>query len=224
MSIRDRILATLQESNASVCDDCLARRAQLSARQVSHSYCTALSRDGVINRGRGRCGICAKFKIINERLTRTTHALSPIGAPAGTRGEADAVGPTRSSWYWEGNVVSRLVSWLANRSYSIRSVADTAARSAGKDIVATTPDGKELWITVKGYPENRSNTQARHYFAGALLDVALYRSEGTDAEVAIALPDGFATYVNLAARITWLRNAVPFTIYWVDESGSVRHE
>jgi hypothetical protein len=110
------------------------------------------------------------------------------------------------------------------RGFTIRSVADTLARTPGKDIVAVDVDGRELWVSVKGYPDKSPNIQARHWFAGAVFDLVLYRGESVEPRLALGLPDGFATYHNLAARIAWLRTTMPFTIYWVTPSGEVRAE
>lgn len=35
-------------------------------------------------------------------------------------------------WHWEGNIQARLVSWLVQQGWSIRSAADTASKAAGK--------------------------------------------------------------------------------------------
>jgi hypothetical protein len=85
-------------------------------------------------------------------------------------------------------------------------------------------DGNELWISVKGYPEKSHHVQARHWFSGALFDLILYHGENPKARLGIALPDDFTTYENLVPRIKWLKESMPFQIYWVNESGSVRVE
>lgn len=117
-----------------------------------------------------------------------------------------------------------LVRYLAAQGYAIRSVADTAARAQGKDIIAATPVGTALWVSVKGYPEKKPHQQARHWFAGAALDLVLYRDEDRTAALALGLPDGFSTYLNLAARVSWLRKQLPFAVFWIGKDGSVRSE
>lgn len=114
--------------------------------------------------------------------------------------------------------------YLRTRGYAIQAVADTAARTAGKDIVAVDPAGRQLWVSVKGYPDKSKHVQARHWFAGAVFDIVLYRNETTAPQLAAAFPDGFTTYHALAARMAALRAVMPFTIYWVAESGEVRVE
>ncbi|WP_174819897.1 PD-(D/E)XK nuclease family transposase [Paenibacillus koleovorans] len=48
--------------------------------------------------------------------------------------------------------------------------ADTTSRTSGKDIIAIDRQGKELWISVKGYLEKSSNVQARHWFSSNCLN------------------------------------------------------
>ena len=127
-------------------------------------------------------------------------------------------------WCWEGNVQAALVRWFRDHGYVIEQEANTATREAGKDIVATDPDGRTVWVSVKGFPERSLHVQARHWFAGALFDLILYRHERPDVRLALAFPDGFTTYTALAARTAWLRTSMPFTIYWIAESGTVRIE
>ena len=116
---------------------------------------------------------------------------------------------------------SQIVAYLAAKGYQILQVANTEKRSPGKDISARTPDGKILWISVKGWPERSSNTQARHWFSQALFDMILYREEEADAELAIGLPAGFPTYANLWERVQWFRKVLPLVAFWVQKDGSV---
>lgn len=61
------------------------------------------------------------------------------------------------------------------RGFTIDSVPKTAARTPSVDIAAHRDTGPSLWVTVKGYPMMGAYVQARHWFAGALLDIALAR-------------------------------------------------
>jgi len=90
--------------------------------------------------------------------------------------------------------------------------------------VAVAPDGSELWVSVKGYPEKSPNVQARHWFSGAVFDLLLYRGQDPSAKLALALPQGFATYTNLLPRIDWLKQMMQFQVFWVSEDGTVRVE
>jgi hypothetical protein len=74
---------------------------------------------------------------------------------------------------------------------------------------------------VKGWPEKSPNTQARHWFSQAAFDLVMYRDQSPSVELAVGLPDGFKTYRNLLARITWLRANLPCDIYFVSEAGLV---
>jgi len=187
--------------------------ANLSSRQVAYAACTDLYAQGIIGRERSLCSECGKSKTVNWSMDAQVLPAAPSQPAASER-----------PWYWEGHVQAALVSWLVSQGYSIRSAADTLARTPGKDIIAVDAEGRELWVSVKGYPDASPNTQAHHRFAGAIFDLLLYRNESADTRLAVAFPDDFATYRNLAARITWLSTVMPFTIYWVAASGAVRVE
>jgi hypothetical protein len=124
----------------------------------------------------------------------------------------------------EGNIQGRVVKHLVQLDYTIRSVADTASRTSGKDIIAISRENKELWVSVKGYPEKSSNIQARHWFSGALFDLILYHGENPKVQLGIAFPDGFVTYTNLLPRVKWFKEHLAILVFWVAEDGSVREE
>jgi len=214
----EKALAVLKQIGEPLCDDCLSDNANFKRRQIANSICNTLSKRNLIDRKQALCTKCAKFKKVN-----IYHGISPSisTVPKDFKEKAKSnIWP----WYWEGNVQSVLVTWLVNQGYSILEVSNTAIRSQGKDIRAVDPKGRELWVSVKGYPENSSHTQARHYFADALLNLILYRNENSSVNLAMALPDGFATYSNLAPRISWLSKIMPMTMYWISARGNVRVE
>lgn len=218
-TIEDRILDTLKSCTGPICDDCLAQRAALRRRQQANACCNGLAAWAGFERERSTCSRCGKDDKWTNRLRLVDLHAEPIDVPM----HGALAAPARA-WFWEGNVQSRLIAWLVERSWRIQSAANTAARTPGKDVIAAGPDGRELWVSVKGYPENSPNVQARHWYAGALFDLVLYRDEGSSARLAIALPDGFKTYQGLAGRTSWLRKTMPFCIFWVSEDGSVRAE
>jgi hypothetical protein len=126
---KDNVFAALGIASGSICDDCLARRADLKQRQTAHSICTQLFRDGAIERDQSTCAYCKGYKLVS-RIHQASPALGvvQVGAPALPR-EAPP-------WFWEGNVQASLVTWLKANGYSIEAVADTASKEAGKDIIA----------------------------------------------------------------------------------------
>lgn len=104
--------------------------------------------------------------------------------------------------------------------WTVLRTSNTQSRETGKDIIATKRD-RELWLSVKGWPDKSSNTQARHWFSGALFDLVLYRTENPTVSLAIGLPGGFRTYESLLPRVRWLRQQLPFEVYFVAQSGAV---
>jgi len=129
-------------------------------------------------------------------------------------------------WFWEGNVQSKIVSFLVSQKYQILSVADTASHQTGIDIIAE-KNGKKLWVSVKGYPRGtekpNTSTQSRHWFKQVIFDIIEYRERDKEALLTVAFPD-FPTYRNLAKKITWFKAAVKFAYLWVKEDGSVVYE
>jgi hypothetical protein len=213
---KDRVISAL--SIAELCDDCLSVSSGVVPRQTVNIICRTLFNDSSIYRHYGKCDHCHKIKTTNRLLDVNTAPLIAVSE------EITSVNTLSKPWYWEGNVQSHVINYLVQNHYTIRSVADTAARNPGKDIIAVSPDDKELWISVKGYPEKSQNVQARHWFSGALFDLVLYYGENSDAKLGIALPEGFVTYSSLLPRIRWLKDSMPFKVYWVRENGSVREE
>ena len=151
------------------------------------------SEPSLVHRYRGICDHCHKTKTTNRLLNGNELRSVEVSIPSPTES-------TTQPWYWEGNVQSKVVNYLVLNGHTIRSVADTASRTTGKDIIASIDDN-ELWISVKGYPEKSHHVQARHWFSGALFDLILYHGENPEVRLGIALPDGFTTYGNLVPRI-----------------------
>ncbi len=139
-------------------------------------------------------------------------------ATSGRAGTAKGAEP----WYSDGNVRSRLVNWLRDHGYF--QTDDAATHDAGPDLIVRNVYDATSRISVRGFPDGGGQDGARQWFAGALLDLALHRGDEADTHLALALPAGFATYTTLAAGIAWLHDAMPFTIYWVAESGEVHTE
>ena len=205
---KEKILRVLL--TGSFCDDCLAKAAGVYPRQAVNSICRKNGRD--ILRGEDSCPECRGWKLVNRLVSNPAPRLAkPISSEV-------------RPWYWEGNVQHSIVEYLKAQGFPILSAANTESRQAGKDIEAETKEGSNLWVTVKGYPEKSRNTQARHWFSQALLDLILYREEDPIAKLGVGLPDGFTTYRNLSNRIGWFRQSVPFSFYWVSKEGSVRVE
>lgn len=136
-------------------------------------------------------------------------------------------------WHWEGNVQEVFVEHLRVDGWEIQSTSDTASREQGPDIVARQRN-RFLVVEVKGYPSNtyargskagqpkptNPATQARHWFAGALLTAALARHAHPQAEVAIVFP-AFDTYRSLVDRTSVSLDAMKVGVFLVSEDGTV---
>lgn len=215
MTVKERIERTLDNTRGPLCDDCLAAEIGASQRQVVYQACSRLAAAGLIGRRKQACVVCGKVKIGSWNLGQGSRE-------AITERHAGPDLVAERPWFWEGNVQGRIVFELVRSGFQIRRVANPESREPGRDIEAVGPDGRDLWISVKGFPEQSVHAQARHWFASAVFDLLLYRDENPTVQLALGLPAGFSTYENLAARVKWARRELPFLIYWVDERGEVR--
>lgn len=140
------------------------------------------------------------------------------------------------NWHWEGQVQASIVTGLAANGWRVMSVANTESRTAGTDIVAD-KDGRRLHVEVKGYPsdtyalgERRGQpkpthpaTQARVWFAGAVMKAAMLRNDHPEDQIAIGLPS-FGTYRTLAERVSVTLDGARLGLIWVDDSGHVEFQ
>jgi len=206
-TIQERIIKYLQEHLEGADDDELAVALNLRARQHANMCCRALAAKGIIRR----------VKLESKKIRNYWKGAIP---PETVPPEAD------ERWCWEGNVQASVVRYLVGKGYSIIRVANTGKRERGRDIEARI-DSRMLWVTVKGYPKGtprtRPQTEAGHWFSGALFDIIWWRGEDPEPELAVALPD-FPRYRNLAQKVSWLKSAARFHFLWVAESGHVEVE
>lgn len=194
----------------------------ITPRQTIFAICTRLASNGRVSRlTTHQCHACSKFK-------HCTLARTGVVAPmALTRSGPTETFANDHPWYWEGNVQASLSAWLVGERWRLISLADTASKAPGVDVVATR-ESAELWISVKGYPAASANTaaptQARHWFSHAIFDLVMYRDRSPTVSLALGLPEIGKTYRSLASRVSWLKRELPFSIYWVSETNGVRVE
>lgn len=133
----------------------------------------------------------------------------------------------------EEAVQGRLVAYLVKEGWQILRVAQTATRERGTDVLAAR-DGRTLAVEVKGYPSlnytdprragevkpTQPATQARHWYAQAVLKGMLLRDEPPDVEVAIAFPD-VPTYRSLFHRTKISLSRAGIDVLFVAGTGEV---
>lgn len=214
MTIQERILQYLAQHPEGLDDAALTFALNLKQRQQANLRCRRLEQFG---------------KVIRRRIDgRIRNFLNPDAAVADDSKPPQSVADgAEKPWFWEGRVQSAVVDFLRQTGYQIKTVAHTASKQQGKDIIAIAPSGTTLWISAKGYPVGtiRTNppTQARHWFAQALFDLILWRGEDSSVSLALALPQK-ETHRKLASRAGWFLATTRNCIYWVDRNGSVTVE
>lgn len=213
-TVKDQISRYLQDHMEGATDSELYKELGLKYLPQANQACRQLEFEGLVKR----------IKPPGKSITNYWHETVIKDHVAGS--EQAVAKDSHEAWYWEGNVQSMVVRYLAANGYDILRVCDTASRERGKDIEARSA-GRPLWVTVKGYPEETPRTrpqiQAGHWFSGALFDIVCWRGEDAEVELALAIPD-FPRYRNLAQRIAWVKSSARFCLLWVGEDGNVQIE
>jgi len=136
-------------------------------------------------------------------------------------------------WYWEGNVQTTLAHWLEGQGWTIESMAVTATKQRGTDIVATC-DGRTMRVEVKGWPtagyadparageikKTRPGNQAPKWFSQAVTKVMIDLGAHPTDLVAIGLPDWPKFRTLISATEASLRK-LGVGLFLVAEDGSV---
>jgi hypothetical protein len=218
VTIKQRIINYLSRHPEGIDDDELAKALNLKYRQQPNSRCRQLESEGLVVR-REVHGKIHNFWVGGDQPYVQLE-------PKKTSSPSSPSKIDKDNWFWEGNLQSVVVKYLASQGYLIRSVADTASRQPGKDIIAE-KGGRAMWVSVKGYPKGtertRPSTQAGHWFKQVIFDVIEYRGESKEAEIAVALPE-FSRYRALSEKITWFQEAANFVYFWVQENGDIEIE
>jgi hypothetical protein len=157
---------------------------------------------------------------------------------SGGRGEGQATLATEplasgGDWHTEARVQAMVVDYLVRDGWQILSVADTARRERGIDIVAVR-EAETLAIEVKGFPgrdyadlrrrgeKKRANPsgQATGWYGRAVLTAMLTRSRRPQDRSIIALPD-FPRYHDLFRGTAGSLEKCGVEVWWVSKEGSV---
>jgi len=163
-----------------------------------------------------------------DRPARATPALR---APGPDLAAATELG---GEWHTEANVQAALVTALAGEGWRILSVANTATKEHGIDVIASR-DGQTAGVEVKGYPSRgyadparagevkrtSPSTQAVHWYSQAVLAAMRLRGKEPQWRSVIALPD-FSRYRDLHADTAGSLEAAQIEVWWVDQAGAVQ--
>jgi Holliday junction resolvase-like predicted endonuclease len=136
-----------------------------------------------------------------------------------------------AEWHTEAHVQSALVAALVTRGWRILSVANTATKEHGIDVVAAR-DGQTIGIEVKGFPSRRCadparaaeanrtspSTQAGHWYAQAVLAAMRLCGKEPTWRSVIVLPD-FPRYRELHSQTEGSLSAAEIEVWWMDEAG-----
>lgn len=166
---------------------------------------------------------------------RNPAATRPVVATSHITEDASEAEPSAQPMQVLGEkaVQSRVVAYLVRAGWSITSVADTASKERGIDIVATR-NNMNLGVEVKGYPgrnysdarragekkPTQPSLQATHYFSGAILSAMRQKSRLPEMLSVVALPD-VPRYRTLANEVAGSLAAARIGLWLIDEEGIV---
>ncbi len=149
---------------------------------------------------------------------------------------ATAGSPEQQGWPWEGSVQAVFAGAITARGWSLLSLADTASRAQGIDVLAR-KGARRLGAEVKGWPapgyadprraaetkKTQPSTQAGHWFAQALMKAVMLRDSHPDHESLIVLPDQ-GRYRDLAGRTRTGRRGAEVHVVLLQSDGSLHSE
>jgi len=177
------------------------------------------------------------FEIAGD-VERRTPVRSPGVSGGWSAGPDRATSAVREpheggEWHTEANVQAALVTALAGEGWRILSVANTATKEHGIDVIAVR-DGVTVGVEVKGFPSRgyadparagevkrtSPSTQAGHWYSQAVLAAMRLRGKEPGWRSVIALPD-FPRYRDLYAETAGSLSAAQIEIWWVDEAGDL---
>ncbi|WP_202613600.1 DUF7669 domain-containing protein [Ornithinimicrobium cerasi] len=165
----------------------------------------------------------------NNRTAPPAPEIPSQGAPPSAQRMSRAI--PSEEWHTEANVQASVVSALAGDGWRILSVANTATKEHGVDIVASR-DAKTVGVEVKGFPSRHyadparagetkrtlPSTQAGHWYAQAVLAAMRLRGKEPTWSSVIALPD-FPRYRDLHRETETSLAAAQIEIWWVTPDG-----
>ncbi|ABL81778.1 MULTISPECIES: hypothetical protein [unclassified Nocardioides] len=170
-----------------------------------------------------------------EPRTEPPRVRSVATSPAAAAPTRDLEEPAELSgeWHTEANVQASLVTALAAEGWRILSVANTATKEQGIDVIASL-DGQTVGVEVKGFPSRgyadparagevkrtSPSTQAGHWYAQAVLAAMRLRGKEPTWRSVIAVPD-FPRYRDLHAETAGSLAAAQIEVWWVDQTGAV---
>lgn len=177
------------------------------------------------------------YEVAGDIQPRTSPPMDRASQASTARRTPDepSSAPTRASeeWHTEANVQSSLVTALAADGWRILSVANTASKERGIDVIASR-DGQTVGVEVKGFPSRgyadparagevkrtSPSTQAGHWYSQAVLAAMRLRGKEPEWRSVIALPD-FPRYRDLHAETVGSLAAARIDVWWLDEAGAV---
>lgn len=180
-------------------------------------------------------GVYRRYSEGSAEIAAVAPLRTPVSDPSPLRSATLDSKPSAETeeWHREANVQAAVVRHLSIEGWAVLSVANTATKEHGLDIVAQRGD-VTAGIEVKGYPSRfyaaagregeqkptQPATQARVWFDSAVVAAMRLRTSQPSLMSVVALPD-FLTYRRLASGIAWALDRCEIQVWWVSDAGIV---
>lgn len=196
---------------------------------------TGIPRADFISHTARRHLVALGLDVVGELAPRAAPKPSRPSPPLSLAPVANPEPPTATSeeWHTEAHVQAALVTALATDGWRILSVAHTATKEHGVDVIASR-DAQTVGVEVKGFPSRSyadparaseakrtsPSTQAGHWYAQAVLAAMRLRSKEPSWRSVMAFPD-FPRYRELHAQTSASLAAAQIEVWWIDQSGAL---
>ena len=172
-------------------------------------------------------------RVLADHTPESVVSATSTSGSASSDSESCTTPQSTSEWHTEANVQALLVTALATDGWRILSVANTATKEHGIDVIASR-DAQTFGVEVKGFPSRAyadparaaerkptsPSTQAGHWFSQAVLAAMRLREKEPTWRSVIALPD-FPRYRALHSETVGSLAAAGIEVWWVDQTGSL---
>lgn len=178
------------------------------------------------------------YRVHQPSSSEAVNSSSTPPPPPATRPvESPSAAPAPSARQeWSRATPTAVVAFLVGDGWSVTRVADTASKEHGTDVEAVRA-GERAHVEAKGWPsatyvdpareheqkKTMPATQARVWFADAIVHALRLRTSNPDDRVAVALP-AVDTYRRLWEGIRPPVLQAQIALLWVAQDGTVHHD
>ncbi len=128
--------------------------------------------------------------------------------------------PEGKPWFCEENIQKTIIDHLRSSDYSVKAVDYTTSVGQGVRIIVEDNKKAKIHLFIHGYYGKSIFPRSSRLFKEAIFDLIVYMRKYRDIQIAIGFP-AFRIYTEELRKINWIREILPFRVFWVTEKGAV---